>query len=224
MIGNQIITVAPGQIVTGRNKIVEATGLNRSKIERLLKVLENEHQIEQQTFTKYRIISITNWCKYQIDEQQSEQQVSNKRATSEHKQEGKEGKEGKEKTLKTSSPESLHLSGLLATLILENNPDNIQLGNGKREATVNRWAKDIDKLLKLDGRSESEVEETIRWCQKDSFWSANILSGKTLREKWDKLRAKMKTNPGNALSIQASRGAANVLSMIERIRKEKPNV
>lgn len=99
MIGNQVITVAPGQMVTGRNKIAEATGLNRSKIERLIKVLENEHQIEQQTFTKYRIISICNWSKYQTSEQQSEQQVSNKRATSEHKQEGKEGKECKEENL-----------------------------------------------------------------------------------------------------------------------------
>lgn len=93
MIGNQIIKVSSGQTLTGRNKIAEATGLNSSKVERLLKVLEIEQQIEQQTFTKYRIITVTNWNKYQIVEQQSEQQVNNKRTASEHKQEGKEGKE-----------------------------------------------------------------------------------------------------------------------------------
>ena len=99
MIGNQIIKVSSGQTLTGRNKIAEATGLNSSKVERLLKVLEIEQQIEQQTFTKYRIITVTNWCKYQMFEQQIEQQVNNKRTTSEHKQEGKEGKECKEENL-----------------------------------------------------------------------------------------------------------------------------
>jgi hypothetical protein len=100
LVGNQVVDVLPGQTVTGRHKMEAATGLNRSKIERLLKVLEIEQQIEQQTFTKYRIITITNWNRYQHCEQQIEQQVSNKRATSEHKQECKEGKEGKEEDLK----------------------------------------------------------------------------------------------------------------------------
>jgi len=102
VVGLQVIPVKPGQVVTGRNKVAEATGLNRSKIERLLKVLENEQQIEQQTFTKFRIITITNWNRYQCFEQQSEQQVSNKRATSEHKQ---ECKEEKNKTLSSSEDE-----------------------------------------------------------------------------------------------------------------------
>lgn len=79
MVGNSIVDIKRGQFLTGRNKLSEYTGINRSKLERLLKMLESEHQIEQQKTTKYRVISITNYDKYQS----AEQQVSNKRATSE---------------------------------------------------------------------------------------------------------------------------------------------
>lgn len=83
----------PGQLTTGRNVIAKELGINRNKVERVLKLLENEHQIEQQTSSQCRLISILSWDKYQNSEQPIEPQVSNKRATSEQqvstKQEGK---------------------------------------------------------------------------------------------------------------------------------------
>lgn len=93
--GGQVITLSPGQLVTGRDVISKATKIHRSSVERVLKTLEIEQQIEQQTSTKNRLITIKNWEKYQGEddgEQQTEQQASNKRATSEHIQECKEGK------------------------------------------------------------------------------------------------------------------------------------
>ena len=74
----QIITLLPGQMVTGRAKISEITGIHRSKIERLLACMESEHQIEQQKSNTSRLISITNWQDYQSSEHQIEQQMSNK--------------------------------------------------------------------------------------------------------------------------------------------------
>ena len=99
IVGNQIVSIKPGQMVTSRKRIVEATGLNRSKVERILNTLKSEQQIEQQSFTKYRIITICNWDQYQNCEQQIEQQMSNRRATGEHIKECKEYKEVKEVSL-----------------------------------------------------------------------------------------------------------------------------
>ena len=82
MVGNKFIEVKRGQLLTGRNKLVEYTGIDRNKIERLLNLFENEAQIEQQKTTKYRLISITNYNQYQ----DTEHQTSIKRATNEHKQ------------------------------------------------------------------------------------------------------------------------------------------
>lgn len=77
------ITLQEGQLITGRNSISEKFSINPSKVQRILKKLEIEHQIEQQTGNKNRLISILNWDTYQQSEQQNEQQVNNKRTTTE---------------------------------------------------------------------------------------------------------------------------------------------
>ncbi len=72
--GYEIIKLKKGQFVTGRKKLSLETGISESKIERILKVFESEQQIEQQTNSRSRVISILSWDKYQ----QTEQQVDNK--------------------------------------------------------------------------------------------------------------------------------------------------
>jgi hypothetical protein len=85
------------------------------------------------------------------------------------------------------NPDILRLSELLADKILLNNPKHRGLSNGKYEKTVVAWADAIEKLHRLDGQSLEDIEAVILWCQSDSFWKMNILSGATLREKWDRL-------------------------------------
>lgn len=54
------------------------------------------------------------------------------------------------------------------------------------------WAPDIDKLLRLDGRTADQVDKVIEWAQSPGcFWGPNILSGRTLREKFDVLIGQM---------------------------------
>lgn len=77
------ITLQPGQLLTGRKSLSKKLGMNESKVERILKELKNEQQIEQQTSNRNRLITVLNWDLYQIIEQQNEQQVNNKRTTSE---------------------------------------------------------------------------------------------------------------------------------------------
>jgi hypothetical protein len=83
----KIITLKKGQLVRGRLQISEKAKVEQSKVERILKRFIFEQMIEQQTCTKKRLITILNWSKYQINEQQDEQefeqQVNNKRTTSE---------------------------------------------------------------------------------------------------------------------------------------------
>jgi hypothetical protein len=57
------------------------------------------------------------------------------------------------------------------------------------------WVTDMDRLLRLDGRTEAEVEAVIDWCQADPFWRSNILSPNKLRAKWDTLRLRMGSLP-----------------------------
>lgn len=77
------ITLKKGQLLTGRKSIAEKLKIDENKVQRILKVLKNEQQIEQQTGNKNRLITILLWDKYQESEQQNEQQVNNNCTTTE---------------------------------------------------------------------------------------------------------------------------------------------
>ncbi len=71
--------IKSGQLLTGRKELAKQCGVSESMVERVLKYLEIEHQIEQQKTTKYRVITILNWDKYQTKDTKSD----NKRTTDE---------------------------------------------------------------------------------------------------------------------------------------------
>src|SRR6185295_2007300 len=50
-----------GQILTGRKKLAKETGINEHKVDRILKCFISEQQIEQQTTTKFRLITILKY-------------------------------------------------------------------------------------------------------------------------------------------------------------------
>ena len=79
----KIITLQPGQLITGRKAISEKVTTHESKVQRILKRFEIEQQIEQQTSPRHRLITILNWGEYQFNEQQAEQQLNNNRTTTE---------------------------------------------------------------------------------------------------------------------------------------------
>ena len=78
------IMLQPGQFRTGRKKIARDTGVEESKVNRLLKRYESEQQIEQQKSNKGTIITIKNWNDYQHNEHQDKQQMNIKRTSTEH--------------------------------------------------------------------------------------------------------------------------------------------
>lgn len=81
--GNETIDLKPGQLITSRKSISQQLGVQESKTERIIKRLKTEHQIEQQSSSRSRLITITNWNQYQKDEQQNEPQVNSKRTANE---------------------------------------------------------------------------------------------------------------------------------------------
>ena len=63
----KVITVHPGQIVTGRKKIAQSTDLNESKVYRALMLLKSLGNIEIKSNNKFSVITIVKWAKYQAD-------------------------------------------------------------------------------------------------------------------------------------------------------------
>lgn len=93
-------------------------------------------------------------------------------------------------TQKTFSPESepYRLAALLWELIRARNP-------GHKPPGLQAWARHVDLMLRLDGRSPQDIEALIRKAQADPFWQNNILSTAKLREKYDQLYLKLQAPP-----------------------------
>ena len=78
--------------------------------------------------------------------------------------------------------EAKELAHLLHCLILQNKPDRrIQDG------WADRWAEDIEKAHRIDGRGWEQLKAAIVWSQRDEFWKQNILSGEKLRKHYDRM-------------------------------------
>ena len=90
-----------------------------------------------------------------------------------------------------NSPEAHALALLLKNEILKKYPNN--LGANKKDC-VERWAIDIDKMIRLDNRSVQAIRNAILWALNDDFWQRNIWSGANLRKHYDKLEADAKRN------------------------------
>lgn len=68
--------------------------------------------------------------------------------------------------------------------------DKISQNGSKRPKVSKEWISEMDKIMRLDGRSYEQIKLAIDWSQSDDFWCANILSPKKLRDKYDQMRLK----------------------------------
>lgn len=68
-------------------------------------------------------------------------------------------------------------------------------GNGaKRPHITQAWLDAARLMLDRDKRDPAEAEHVLRWSQADEFWRSNILSMPKLRERYDQLLLKSRSN------------------------------
>jgi hypothetical protein len=60
-----------------------------------------------------------------------------------------------------------------------------------------KWANEIDRMKRLDGRTEEEIRQALYFAINDSFWKQNIRSAKKLREKFETLIIQSKQKKGS---------------------------
>lgn len=87
---------------------------------------------------------------------------------------------------KTIEPKAIELATLLFNLHKQVDPI-------VKTPALDKWAADIDKIHRLDGRSFEDIEQVIRWVKiPGNFWFANIMSGKKLRMQFSRLIVEMR--------------------------------
>ena len=93
VVGCQKIHLMPGDFVFGRRVAASELNMSEREIRTAVDSLKTSRNIAVKTTNKYSIISVLNWDTYQqtenINDQQNDQQLTNKRPTTDHKQEVK---------------------------------------------------------------------------------------------------------------------------------------
>jgi hypothetical protein len=70
------------------------------------------------------------------------------------------------------------------------------IANGKKPSAVNITALgSIERLIRIDKKSEAEIADIINWCQADEFWHSVILSTNKLRKHFDTMSAQRARKP-----------------------------
>ncbi len=212
LFGKDIITLKPGQLITGRKKIASQLNISESKVNRIIKRLKNEQLIEQQVNNKGSLVTIRNWELYQNDtEQQNEQQVNNKWTASE--QQVNTNKNIRNKEYKNNNniitshkfekgSVELETTKRMIAILLKAKPD-------AKKPNEQSWAKEVDKILRIDGRTSEQIVWLFNWAQNNDFWVAHVRSPRKLREKWD------------TLEIQATRGRKKTSREVDADERDK---
>jgi len=101
----------------------------------------------------------------------------------------------------------------------------------RTKPALKTWAKDIDKAIRIDGRDAESLKHMIHYLfnektQTAIFWSLNIQSGKTLREKFDTVKQKanhehtQKRNNGKSTYKQNSQSIIDALEIYYKAENE----
>jgi hypothetical protein len=101
-------------------------------------------------------------------------------------EQGQLDKEGEKECINifSSNSDEVRLAELLFGKILSRNPKH-------KKPNIHTWAKEVDRMIRIDKRTTEEIRDMIEWCQAHTFWQNVILSTAKLREKFDQLLLKM---------------------------------
>lgn len=112
--------------------------------------------------------------------------------------------------------EAKKLAKRLHAWITKNKPDR-KIQDGWEE----RWATDIERMHRLDGRTWEAITACIDWSQRDEFWRQNILSGENLRKHYDRMsdRARAERQKNGSQELAAAIFSQDGNQAVETARK-----
>lgn len=81
------------------------------------------------------------------------------------------------------SPDDMRAAEWIFELLKKLNPEF-------KVKSMDSWANCVRLMRERDGRTHRDICELFQWANQDPFWSLNILSPSSLREKWIQLSIK----------------------------------
>lgn len=189
-----------GKCYPGNEWLSEKLDLKETAIKDILKNLEKFNYIKRETiscvnnpFKKYRIIYVCNNFKLSlpgaenrpIEGAENRPTVGRKTAYIIDKKELIDKKNIKKPSASPPpSPEAQVLCAFFFEKIRERNPEF-------KEPNLEKWAREMDCLLRLDKRDIERVKTLILWASEHKWWKTACLSPSKLRKDFDAMSMQM---------------------------------
>ncbi len=163
----QGIKIMPGQLIVGRKKLAETTGISEQTIRTCLTRLKSTNEITIKSTNKYSVITIVNWAKYQGKENKSTSKstsnlTNNQPATNQQLTTPKEGKNNKND--KNTPPVAVSNNSWTKDILI--------WLEEKREIKFADYGKQLSALgrLKKSGYTPEQIKAIMLIMEKDNWW------------------------------------------------------
>ncbi|HAR1304504.1 TPA: hypothetical protein IZ355_001891 [Enterococcus faecium] len=188
----QLIEVNRGEFITSVRQLCERWGWSNTKVNRFLKMLEEDQMLIRKSDSKKTVITIVNYDFYQRyeskettqkrqqnDAEASQKHTNNNDKTMNNNVNNNNPRTSRKKREYADDDPNKKLAILLLKLIRKN--QNI------KEPDLDKWANTIRLTIESDKRTGREVQDMIVWATSNDFWSGVILSPTSLRKHFDKM-------------------------------------
>ena len=191
-------TIDRGSFISSVGKLSEETALTEREVRTAITHLKSTGELTSKSTNKYTVFTVVNYDLYQSCDKQNDNQETSKRQTNDKLtttiEERKEGKKEINNIVATPAEPAtvtfpdgsfeIRCVDMLIGSCLKSFPNSKVPGT---LAEKQKWAIEIDRMKRLDGRTEGEILQALYYAITDPFWQTNIRSAKKFREKFETL-------------------------------------
>lgn len=227
----QGIDIPRGSFVSSYPKLSDDLGLTVNEVRTALKHLLSTGEITVKTYPKFSVFTVKNYCSYQdINSQITDNLTGNSQSINSQStvkaqsinsqlttiEEGKkerreEGKKERRNNKKES--ESFHVDSFEMLCVDKLIHSVVEQFQGAKVpetiAAKSKWCECIEKMKRIDNRTEAEIQEVLDFAISDQFWRSNIRSASKLRDKFDTLMIQARKRKEMSGAKSAFRQAAD---------------
>ena len=201
-------TVPRGSFVSSIKTLAMETSLTEREIRTGISHLKSTGEVTSRSTNKFTVFTVVNYNLYQASDRQddnqptSERHSNDKRTTTIEERKNKRKEEDNKRivanpcagsaTFPPDSFEMLCVDSLVCALT--DNFPSAKVPESEKEKCD--WCSHIEKMKRLDKRTEEEIREALEYATTDSFWKTNIRSTKKLREKFETLILQARSKRG----------------------------
>lgn len=206
LLGNELVEVKRGSFITSEHKLMDKWGWSKTKVRAFLLLLENDSMIVKISDKKKTTINIVNYSDYQDSQTTKEPQKNHEETTKEPQKDpnnnenndnnvNKDNSHEYEKRYSDESFERKCVSYLIKSI--KDEMPNAKVPSSDDQ--IDKWCDNIEKMVRLDKRTQDDIFNTLVYARTDSFWKVNIRSTSKFREKYETLylQSKNKKNITN---------------------------